>query len=355
MAADKEYYVKVDAEGDKCVATEKVAKKAVDAISKEIDDFQKLNIIVMGRTGVGKSTLINAIFGGNKAPTGWGMPVTMKMETFGNGTLNVIDSRGFEMDEKARAQVKKDVLKRIQDGVKAKDVNQAIHCVWYCAETRIDPVEIEWLKELSKESKSTKVPIVVVLTKCFEDGIEDRVKEMERILVRKKSSVTKVVPVFAQAIHLRGGSSIPPYGLEDLVLATEEVLSEELKKVLISAQKVLLSEKLKLSQAVIVGAAAASATAGAIPFPFADCILLIPTQIGMIAGITAIFGLKVEKSVLASLLSSALGTGGATLLGRAVVTNLIKLIPGGQVAAGVVSATTRVTLSSKETPRISFS
>lgn len=61
----------------------------------------------------------------------------------------------------------------------------------------------------------------------------------------------------------------------------------------------------------------------------------------MIASITVIFGFDVNKSIITALLSSTIGAGGATVLGRTVVSNIIKLIPGaGSVAGGVVSAGT---------------
>lgn len=88
-------------------------------------------------------------------------------------------------------------------------------------------------------------------------------------------------------------------------------------------------------------AVVAAAGEGAAPIPFSDCALLIPTQVGMIASITVIFGFDVNKSIITALLSSSIGAGGATLLGKAVVPNLLKLIPGaGTVAGGVVSAGT---------------
>ncbi len=36
----------------------------------------KVNIVIAGKTGVGKSTLVNAVFQGNLAETGDGRPVT---------------------------------------------------------------------------------------------------------------------------------------------------------------------------------------------------------------------------------------------------------------------------------------
>ena len=61
----------------------------------------------------------------------------------------------------------------------------------------------------------------------------------------------------------------------------------------------------------------------------------------MIASITVIFGFEVNKSIITALLSSTIGAGGATLLGKTVVTNLLKLIPGaGTIAGGAISAGT---------------
>ena len=64
-------------------------------------------------------------------------------------------------------------------------------------------------------------------------------------------------------------------------------------------------------------------------------------QLGMIASITVIFGFDVNKSIITALLSSTIGAGGATLLGKTVVSNLIKFIPGaGTVAGGAISTGT---------------
>ena len=61
----------------------------------------------------------------------------------------------------------------------------------------------------------------------------------------------------------------------------------------------------------------------------------------MIATITVIFGFDVNTSVLTAFLTSTLGAGGATLLGRSIVSNLAKLVPGaGTVFGAAISAST---------------
>ena len=87
-------------------------------------------------------------------------------------------------------------------------------------------------------------------------------------------------------------------------------------------QTSLFRRKKRRAQAAVAAATVAAAGEGAAPIPFADCALLIPTQISMIATITVLFGFDVNKSVITALLSSSIGAGGATLLGKTVVTNL---------------------------------
>lgn len=87
-------------------------------------------------------------------------------------------------------------------------------------------------------------------------------------------------------------------------------------------------------------AAATTFGEGFIPIPFSDATLLIPTQITMLASITACFGLNIDKGTIATIVSSVLGTGGATITGKMIATNVIKLVPGGNIVGGVISGAT---------------
>ena len=61
----------------------------------------------------------------------------------------------------------------------------------------------------------------------------------------------------------------------------------------------------------------------------------------MLAAISAVFGIDLSKAFLGTLISATAGTAGAIFLGRAVVSNLLKFVPGvGTVAGGVIAAGT---------------
>ena len=325
------------------IDTDKIAQEAIDAIAEKIKNLNTLNIIVAGKTGVGKSTLINAVFRDKLAETGMGKPVTDHMRKISKKgiPLSIYDTKGFELGRDVQQQVKQEVMETISKGLATQDINKAIHCIWYCINTasnRVEPEEIEWLKELSKENQITQVPIIVVLTQSFSKKNADAMRKM---ILNENLDVVQVVPVLAEDYEIDEAYVARSYGLDVLIHVMGEALPDELMDTLQNVQIASLAEKKKRAQAAIATATLAAAGEGAAPIPFSDCALLIPTQLGMIASITVIFGFDVNKSILTAFLSSTLGSGGATLLGKTVVSNLVKLIPGvGTIAGGAISAAT---------------
>ncbi len=323
--------------------TDKIAQEAINAIADKIRNLKTLNIIVAGKTGVGKSTLINSVFRENLAETGMGKPVTDHMRKISKKgiPLSIYDTRGFELGKEVQAEVKKEVVDTISKGLATQDINKAIHCIWYCINTasnRIEPEEIEWLKELSKDNQITQVPIIVVLTQSFS---KKKAAEMRQMLLNENLDVIQVIPVLAEDYEIEDLGIAKAYGLDVLIKVMGEALPEELMDTLQNVQIASLEEKKRRAQAAVATAALAAAGEGAAPIPFSDCALMIPTQLGMIASITVIFGFDVNKSIITALLSSTIGAGGATLLGKTVVSNLIKFIPGaGTVAGGAISTGT---------------
>ena len=323
--------------------TDKIAQEAINAIADKIKNLKTLNIIVAGKTGVGKSTLINSVFREKLAETGMGKPVTDHMRKISKKgvPLSIYDTRGFELGKEVQAEVKKEVVDTISKGLATQDINKAIHCIWYCINTasnRIEPEEIEWLKELSKDNQITQVPIIVVLTQSFS---KKNAAAMRQMLLDENLDVIQVIPVLAEDYEIEDLGIAKAYGLDVLIKVMGEALPDELMDTLQNVQIVALDEKKRHAQAAVVTAALAAAGEGAAPIPFSDCALLVPTQLTMIASITVIFGFDVNKSIITALLSSTIGTGGATVLGKTVVSNLLKFIPGaGTVAGGAISAGT---------------
>lgn len=92
---------------------------------------------------------------------------------------------------------------------------------------------------------------------------------------------------------------------------------------------------------IVLGFVTSATVTGAVPIPFADAPLLVGQQVAMMLAINKVFGFDIKRDALQSLAVAALGVGGATVIGKTVASNLIKLIPGpGSVVGGAVSAGT---------------
>lgn len=326
------------------IDTDKMAQQCIDAINDKIKNLKKLNIIVVGKSGVGKSTLINSLFRGNFAETGLGRPVTseIRKKEKKDYPLAIYDTPGFELSSEQQNNVKEEILDIISKGFASKDINDAIHCIWYCinvgANRTFDESEIAWLKDFTAENKITQVPIIVLLTQAIP---KKKAAEMKNLVEKENLDIVKVVPVLAQDMDFDEEYIARAYGLDQLIDIMAEVLPDGLQNTLQNVQKVSLESKKRAAQAVVATAVAGSFGEGFAPIPFSDAALLVPTQVGMIAGITVIFGLDISKSFLTSFVSTTIGSAGATVFGKTIVSNLLKLIPGvGTLAGGMISGTT---------------
>jgi uncharacterized protein (DUF697 family) len=106
-------------------------------------------------------------------------------------------------------------------------------------------------------------------------------------------------------------------------------------------QEMELAKMTEKANSIVKGAVTAAAATGAIPIPFADAPLLIGEQVAMMTAISVVFKIKIGKDALKTLALAVLGTSGATIAGKTIVTNILKFIPiAGQIVGGVTSAAT---------------
>lgn len=311
---------------------------AKTALEEALRERGHANVLIAGRTGVGKSTLINSVFQGNLATTGQGRPVTQDTReiTKEGIPLSIFDTRGLELSNFSSTKTLKDfILERQRD----RDEKKQIHVAWICVVEdlrRVEQAETDLTAMLAEF-----MPVIAVITKARADqGFR---AEVQRLLPAAKN----VVRTRSITEQFDDGHTLPPMGLVDLVQLTMELFPEGQKRAFVAAQKADLALKRQRSHLIVATTASSAAGIGAIPVPFADAAMLVPMQVAMIAGITATYGLSFSEGFLSTLVASMVGGTAATLTGRAIVGGLLKLIPGiGSVVGGAISAATAAAVTS---------
>lgn len=326
-----------------------VAQRILERIRSEYKELKTLNVMVFGKTGVGKSTLINKMFSQKMAETGIGKPVTDQIRKYEKPDfpLAIYDTPGLELaGQNAIDKLIEEALKLIREGVKSGNISEAIHCIWYCVSTpsrRFEQAEIEFLKRFLDETEYYHVPVIIVLTQTFSK--KDAV-ELKREIEKENLKIVNVIPVLAEDYDIDEEYTAKAFGLDRLSEIMYTVIPEAVQKTFIAVQCANIELKKGKAQAVVAGAATAAAATGAVPIPFSDAALLVPEQIGMLAGITVVFGIPVEKASLVAIISATIGTASTTVLGKTVVSGLLKCIPGvGSLVGGAISAATAAALT----------
>ena len=183
---------------------------------------EHINILILGATGVGKSTLINAILKEEICPTGQGKPVTKgepkyyisNKEEGSQKYIRLADSRGIEKDEYGVKAVVNSAKNFIQNRLETKDPDQYVHLIWYCITgSRFEDIEQKSLIELSKLYTEKNLPIIVVYTQASNDNF---IETMKKLVEDMKIQVSFQDVLAQKIIHKRFGE-IPPFGIDELI------------------------------------------------------------------------------------------------------------------------------------------
>ena len=222
--------------------TKDVKRIVMDCVQQSV--LPHMNILIVGRTGVGKGTLINSIFQGKYSYVGQGKPITKSIHEYTKEDipLTIFDTRGLELAdyEETFQSLERLILERQQD----VDPNRHIHVAWICIQEpgrRVEQAEIELQNLLHRAG----IPIVGVITKAMSDqGFK---AEVQKLLPKTKN----IVRVNSLETVLDGGYTVQPHGVRALLQATMKLVEEGQRQALVSSQNVLMQEKIQESISII--------------------------------------------------------------------------------------------------------
>jgi len=140
------------------------------------------------------------------------------------------------------------------------------------------------------------------------------------------------------------GKTLPPIGLEELVERTNDILPEAVRRAFANAQGVVIRLKANQARGIVAASGVAAGVVGAAPIPVPDAAVLMPVQLGMLAGITAVFGIDMGEDRAVKLIRGLVGGGGVSAAGRQLATTLLKMFPGTALINAAVATAITVAL-----------
>lgn len=307
-----------------------ITRRFGEEVAQARYELGTVNIAVFGNTGVGKSTLLNAVFGKDLAATGAGDAVTAHIQYHGGAPepLGVYDTPGFETG------AGQDTLLSEIDQVFAdndrKPLSERIHAVWFVENSQTSRF-VDAQAALVQKLASSKVPVMMVLTRVRRTPAgkpTTATTNLVQSIVDRGLPLTPPSTVFLVNAVADPELGDPEHGLNTLLEATFQAIPRELHEALVAAQRLDMERKRRAASRIVNRFTLTSAAAGATPVPLADLVLVTGSLTRMFARISAAYGIPFKKKQLARLAAAVLVTGGAAT----VTSSAIVKMSGKQVA-----------------------
>ena len=302
--------------------------------------MDKVNVLLIGNSGVGKSTLINAVLENKVAKTSIGERGTVKMDVYESDSdpFRLIDSKGMEYSFFENFKLKSELKKWTKTSLGNEDYEKCISMIWYCVDGTSKRLMKENLKILNSITKFFKsVPVIIVITKSYsQPERKENIEMISNALSKYEKSINlkDIIPVVAEAYTIREDTVIEPDGIVDLIEKTSEMIPDLEKgtsDAITNYKNVLLNRQI---DAYISACVASAVTVGAVPIPFADTPVLILIQTSMMVGIGKMYKIDGSLKDVAKILASEIGV---SSLAKSSISLLKPFIPATVVLNAIVA------------------
>lgn len=196
-----------------------------------MDSDKAAKILLLGKTGTGKSAFINYFIGKKVAEEGKGKPVTQGYcieYRYNDGKYPIIifDNKGFEA--KTADEQKQHIIRSVKEHNNSDDVFNWFHTIFYCvsmSNSRFEDFEASFINDLSR---SISQNVHIILTKC-DDATPEKIQNMKSTIMQKlNNSNFKIYEVVSVSMRKRNGDIVEPYGKEVLSASVFRLLWEDI-------------------------------------------------------------------------------------------------------------------------------
>lgn len=187
---------------------------------------KRTNVLIVGITGVGKSSLINSIFGKKLALTGTGVPITQHFTKYSadNFTINIYDSKGLEHgSSKEFMRSTERFLNDHRVGEHGESEN-AIHVIWYVINSACG--RWESFEEKLCKTLFTNIPIIFVLNKADITSQDERDSLRDCLLDMNLENCVGIFDVISLEKMIKCINECSNCGSDDIIIRKRMIQAE---------------------------------------------------------------------------------------------------------------------------------
>jgi predicted GTPase len=333
-------------------------------------------LVLVGRRGAGKSSLVNALFGAKVAELGHVTAQTGKGRWYeyerGGGTMSILDTRGVqEGSPPAEGDPAKSAIDSIALELRAKPADLVVFVAKASevdAATDRDLDALERVYEELRRAHRAEPPLVAVVTHCdllepkgtrldaatgeHAADVEEKMRHVAsaehalatkvdaRLRVRDRHVATLGVSTYMSWRNDGTLRADDRWRMDDLAVTLFRHLPDSSRAELARVTRVRAVQE-ELATTLTKATAAVCAGIAAAPIPLADIVPLTTLQVGLVAAIAWISGRSTDRRGATEFLTGIGANVGVAFVLREAVRAVLKLVApaGGPVISATVAFT----------------
>lgn len=214
-----------------------VEQRKTSGITSQSKGPAVCNILALGKTGSGKTSLLNYLYGFT-LPVGAGLPKTGKglhEQVFARNSViyHVFDTWGIEAD--SLKEWRKEVLELVTGRNTSAHIDQWFHAVYYCFSANTARIEEAEVSEVIVPLLVMGCKVVIVLTNA-EEGYKkaEKIEGMQQYLreeLQKRvpfAKMPEIIPVSSVAGENLAGDTMVRFGRQEVLEAARYNLAEDI-------------------------------------------------------------------------------------------------------------------------------